>query len=334
MVILRPVYSFLSVWILFFVLLAVFSCDSEQLHEPGSKDPELRADFPPFITPVSDYFDIRKGAVPEIDQDSYQLEISGAVENPVSYSLDELRDLEMIEKTLTIECIENPSNGILLGNATWKGFNLYDLLSELGIKEGAKTVKYTCADGYYTFNSLDELKNDGVLGALYMNDSIIPPRYGFPLRIIFPGHYGVRQPGWIVSMEVLESEEEDYWGSRGWRTDTSTAIDSKIFFPAYNSRFHPGDTIAIGGAAYGAKRVSAVDVTVDDGISWIRATIKKSVDSDYAWVFWEVAYPSVSAGNLTIRSRATALDGTVQPFEDLNLFDGTNSWPAITVKIE
>jgi len=103
----------------------------------------------------------------------------------------------MIERTVTIKCIGNPVNGPLLGNATWKGFRLYELLLSLEIKEGASTVKYICADGYFTYSTLSELQNANVIDALYMNEEAIPAKYGFPLRIIFPGYYGVRQPGWI-----------------------------------------------------------------------------------------------------------------------------------------
>jgi len=62
----------------------------------------------------------------------------------------------MIERTVTLECIGNQANGNLLCNATWIGFSLFDLLAGLGIKEGVSVVKYTCADGYYTYNTLAE----------------------------------------------------------------------------------------------------------------------------------------------------------------------------------
>ena len=240
----------------------------------------------------------------------------------------------MIERTLTIECIGNPVNGYLLSNATWKGFRLYDLLFSLGIKEGTSTVKYICADGYYTYNTLAELQNADVMGALYMNGETIPSEHGFPLRIIFPGYYGVRQPGWIVEIELLESGPEDYWSRSGWKSDTSMTIDSKIFFPANNTKFTFGNSVSIGGAAYGSRRISSIDITVDDGKTWIPAIIKQELDEDFIWVFWEVILIPQSTGPLVIRSRATAQDGSVQPREDNQYLDGTNSWPAVVISVE
>jgi hypothetical protein len=315
------------------VTLASRSCESasEPESEPKPSDPAV--DFPPFITPLDTYFEYSIGHTPAIDSASYQLEIAGAVDTPAAFTLDELRKLELQEKTLTIECIGNPVNGSLIGNARWKGFKLYDLLSNLGLQEGARTVKYICADGYYTYNTLSELKNAEVLGALYMNDEPIPAAYGFPLRIIFPGYFGVRQPGWIVRIEVLESGPEDYWTKSGWKTYSPMAPDSKIFFPYSNTNVVLGDSVKIGGAAFGARRIAAVEITLDDGLSWIPANLEQKVDADYVWVFWEAVIKTQNAGPLKIRSRATALDGSVQPRDDSDVSDGYNSWPVLNITV-
>lgn len=315
------------------MVLILYSCEDESQHQQLPEDIAPILGFPDFTTPTGKYFDYRINNVPSIEGEIYQLKISGAVHNPASFSLEELRNLEMVDRTLTIECIGNPANGKLLGTASWKGFRIYDLLDSLGILDGASTVKYISADGYYTYNRLDELQNREVLGALYMNDDPIPPLHGFPLRIIFPGYYGVRQPGWIVEMEVLESGPEDYWSKSGWETDSAMTIDSKIFFPGNNSKFALGDSVRIGGTAYGAKRISSVEITLDDGTSWLPTTIYKSLDSDFVWIFWETYITHQKAGTINIRSRATAVDGSVQPGADIQYLDGTNSWPKITITL-
>jgi len=307
-------------------------CETEipDKKEPGSPDHETN--FPSFITPTAEYFDVRKGGIPTIDPDAYQLKITGAINEPVSLSLEDLRDLELVERTVTIECIGNPTDGNLLGTATWKGFLLYELLESLGIKEGASSVTYHCADGYFTYNTLEELQSKEVMGALFMNGEPIPKLYGFPLRIIFPGYYGVRQPGWIQEIEVKVNEIDDYWTR--YETDSSIAVDSQIFFPVNNEKFISGESIKIGGAAYGGNRISSVEITGDDGNTWIPAIIKDKLNQDHVWVFWEVDYTPQSTGDITIRARATTQNGLVQPREDDEIFDGINSWPSVTITVE
>lgn len=313
------------------MVLVFSSCTSEKLDKETSGNKE--AVFPDFITPSSDYYDTRIDGIPEIDGETYELKISGAVDNPRTFSLEELGKLQMVKKTLTIECIGNSANGSLIGTAEWRGFRVYDLLESLGIQEGATVVKYISADGYFTYNTLDELQEREVLGSLYMNDASIPPLYGFPLRILFPGYYGVRQPGWVVEMEVLKTGPEDFWSGSGWKTNTPMTVDSKIFFPGNNDRFNLGDSIRIGGAAYGARRISSVEVTLDKGLTWIPAVITRSMDQDYVWVFWELMISPQESGTITINSRATSADGAVQPGIDTDYLDGTNSWPEVSIKV-
>lgn len=291
-------------------------------------------EFPGFITPVDDYFDISIGGHPTIDSGTYELRIFGAVSEPAIFTLADLNGLEMLEDTVTIECMGNPSNGSLMGTAIWKGFRISDLLAEVGVSEWATVVRYRSADGYHTYNSLEEVESGEVIGALYMNGEPLRRKYGFPLRVIFPGYYGVRQPGWIVSMEVMEVLEEDYWSLSGWHTDSAMSVDSKIFFPANYSKVKTGDSIRIGGAAFGAKKIASVDITLDNGLTWLPAERYHRTGQEHVWVFWEVTVSPKEAGDLTVKSRARAEDGTPQPRDDNDYADGTNSWPSIVIVVE
>ena len=312
----------------------MISCETGSRNQKNPDGTGPRGYFPEFITPTEKYFDLSLGIIPDIKEDTYQLKISGAVDKPALFSLEQLTYLEMVEKTLTIECIGNVANGDLVGTVTWKGFRVYDLLDSLGIQDGATIIKYHCADGYFTYNTLEELQNSEVLGALYMNEESIPPMYGYPLRVIFPGYFGVRHPGWVVEIELLENSIEDYWAQSGWKTDSAMTIDSKIFFPADDDKFSVGERIWIGGAAFGSKRISSVEITVDDGKTWIPTTIRQSLNQDYVWIFWEVWYTPQLPGEITIFSRATSTDSNTQPRLDKIYYDGINSWPQVTISIE
>ena len=173
------------------------------------------ARFPDFVTANDDYFVTRIGEVPQIDAESYRLKIFGKVLQPTTSTLDELYQLEMVELPLTVECIGNSTNGTLVSTAVWKGFYLYDLLMSLGLDETATGVRYKAADGYYASHTLEQLKANKIAGALYMNDQVIPPKHGFPLRFLNPGFHGVKQPAWVTEVEVIDRPVKDYWEDRG-----------------------------------------------------------------------------------------------------------------------
>lgn len=312
-------------------MFCMHACETEAGGKDFPEGPDPMAVFPSFISPNTKYIDTRIGLIPSIDQEDYRLSISGAIKNPGLFSLADLLKLEQKKITLTTECIGNSSNGPLLATAEWRGFSLYDFLEDLGIADSASTVKYISADGYFTYNTLEELRDGDVMAALYMNDEAIPERYGFPLRIIYPGFYGVRHPGWVTAIEVLASGPEDFWSGSGWKTDSAMTIDSKIFFPLNRARYTLGDTVKIGGAAFGARRIASVEVTLDDGTSWIPCTIRESLDQDHVWVFWETHFVPETSGDFFLRSRATDSDGNIQTKLDNKPLDGVNSWPSVKI---
>ncbi len=289
--------------------------------------------FPDFITANADYYVTRIGEIPEIDAETYRLKIFGRVKQPKSLTLEELNQLEMVDFPLTVECIGNSANGTLVSTAVWKGFYLYDLLMALGLDEAATGVRYKAADGYYASHTLEQLKTNKIVGALYMNGQVIPAKHGFPLRLLNPGFHGVKQPAWVTEVEVIDQPVKDYWEDRGWDCSPPMAVDSTIFFPDDNARIKVGEPLMVGGAAFGGGRVARVDVTTDDGKTWQQAEIVQQVDQDHVWVFWEAALVFTTKGRFTIQVKATDASGNEQPAKDSDKYNGLSSWAEVAVKV-
>ena len=289
--------------------------------------------FPDFITSNKDYYVTRIGKLPDIKEDKYRLEVTGLVEKPGRWTLEELRALPEIELPLTVECIGNSPGGPLLSTAVWKGFKLYDFLVSLGLKAGATGVRYEAADGYYASHTLEQVRDNGVVGALYMNGVPIPRLHGFPLRILNPGFYGVKQPAWVTKIEVIDMPMKDYWEDRGWDCSPPMQVDSVIFFPEKNERFKRDEPIRVGGAAFGGKRIARVDITADGGKTWTEAKIVKTRDADNVWVFWEGELTFAKRGNFKINARATNIMGNTQAEEDPERYDGTGDWPVVKIRV-
>lgn len=323
----QKIFSVLVVTIIVVVVVIIGT-----IPNPPTENDDL-SDFPDFFTKNEDYFVTRIGAVPNINRDTYELEISGLVDNPRSFSLVELQALNLADLPLTIECIGNSVNGKLVSTAMWRGFNLYDLLESLGISEDATGVRYLAADGYYASHTLDQLRTNGVLGALYMNGVEIPPVHGFPLRILNPGYYGVKQPAWVVGIEVIDRPLEDYWEDRGWDTSPPIEIDTKIFFPDYPASVNASQNLRIGGCAFGGTRVKYVEYTTNGGATWDNATIIQQIDADNVWVFWEINLNFTSTGQLTLHIRATDIHSNQQKSIDDNPLDGNSAWSRLVINV-
>ena len=313
--------------LLLVIMLGFIACTSEKFAVKESG-------FPDFITSNENYYVTRIGEVPQIDASSYSLEVKGLVDRPGSFSLDELYAMEMVEVPLTVECIGNSPSGPLVSTAVWKGFRLYELLQSLGVHQDATGVRYEAADGYYASHTMEQIRDNGILAALYMNGEPILPLHGFPLRILNPGYFGVKQPAWVTSIEVIDMPMKDYWEDRGWDCSPPMDIDSIIFQPARGAKVAAGEALRISGAAFGGTRVAKVELTADKGKSWSAAEIVKKMDADNVWVFWEADLVFPQRGSYTVNVRATDIQGNTQIETDPDRYDGANDWPLIRVTVE
>jgi len=323
-----------------FILLFIAGCIGTNTKDEQTNDltgiplgHTVQHEFPPFITPTAQYFEYVSNGVPLVDKDDYRLKIYGEIDLAVELTVEDLKKLPGVNQAITVECIGNIATGNLVGTATWKGFSLEYLLDSLGIDPAAKTIKFVCADGYYSTISLEVLRNRNILGALYMNNELIPVKYGYPLRILVPGFYGVKSPAWVTEIEILDNNTLDYWDSDGWKTSEQMGPDTKIFFPPIETRWSVGDTVKIGGAAFGGRRVSAVEISFDNGRNWQKADITNSTDKDFVWVFWSAAFIPEEKGDYIVRSRAANEKGEWQPRYDDAYLDGSNGMPEIHIYV-
>jgi DMSO/TMAO reductase YedYZ molybdopterin-dependent catalytic subunit len=293
----------------------------------------LGSEFPDFFTKNEDYYITRIGKVPKIDANAYRLEVTGLVENSRSFTIDELRALPRVKLPLTMECIGNSPNGPLVSTALWEGFKLYDLLASLGLSEKSTGVIYRAVDGYFASHTMEQIKNNNVIGALYMNGEVLPAEHGFPIRILNPGFYGVKQPQWVTEMEVIDYPVKDYWEERGWDCSPPMAADNVIFSPKKTSTIKAKRKIEIIGAAFGGTRIAKVEVTTDQGRTWNDAEIVQRIDTDYVWIFWKTTLRFNRVGKYQVNSRATDIHGNVQREEDPIRYDGNNDWPVLKFQV-
>ena len=105
---------------------------AEQLAAQGPPPPAtaptgvLDADVPGvsrFITPNDDFYRIDTAlVVPQVDPDSWSLEVDGDGRPPRSSStFDDLLAMDQVEEIVTIACVSNEVGGDLVGNARWAG---------------------------------------------------------------------------------------------------------------------------------------------------------------------------------------------------------------------
>ena len=270
----------------------------------------------PEYTAVRDHYKVFIRSVPTvIDGPTWTLPITGLVENPVTYTLDDLRTMyEARDEFVTLSCISNRVGGSLIGTTYWTGVSLQDILADVKPSSDARYLKITCGDGFHETVDLDLINSDKrVMLAYNWDGKPIPFDHGFPLRIWIPDRFGMKQPKWITGIEVIGEYELGYWVSRGWSEEALVKATSVVDTVAVQSVIEDGDRrlVPIGGIAYaGARGISKVEVLVDNEPEWREAELRTPL-SDVSWVIWRYDWP-FEEGRHDFRVRCVEADGTPQ----------------------
>jgi DMSO/TMAO reductase YedYZ molybdopterin-dependent catalytic subunit len=274
----------------------------------------------PELTKTGEFYRIDINLVsPKIDGQSWRLKVDGLVDRPLDLSLQEIRSKPGQTQAITLSCISNPVGGDLISTAFLTGVPLKRLLEEAGLKAGVKEIAITAADGFYESVPLAEAIDERTLLAYDMNGEPLTSPHGFPLRIFIPGHYGMKQPKWIVRLEAIDRRGTGYWVDRGWSARAMVRTTSVV--DTVHAEAPSGDTdpVSIGGVAYsGARGISRVEVRVDDGL-WEEAELRQPALSPLSWVQWRHSILA-TRGRHTVSVRAYGGDGKLQEAEDHGTF--------------
>lgn len=268
----------------------------------------------PFVTEAKDFYRIDTVlAPPVIDPEEWSLRIHGMVENEVTLTMDELLDLPLEEHHITLTCVSNPVGGELVGNATWLGFPVRELLARARPHQDADMVLSHSFDGFTASTPIEALRDDREsLLAVGMNGQPLVPEHGFPARLVVPGLYGfVSATKWVTELEVTRFDEKTaYWTDRGWDAKAPILVASRIEVPKPLAKVAAGD-IRVGGTAWAQRSgIETVEVRLDDG-DWTKTELAEEVSID-TWRQWRAEFAEVEPGSHTLTVRATDKDGTVQ----------------------
>jgi DMSO/TMAO reductase YedYZ molybdopterin-dependent catalytic subunit len=270
----------------------------------------------PELTPVEDHYRIDINTrPPAVDEVYWRLRIGGLVDQPSEWTLAELRDgYEPMHQFVTLACISNPIGGSLVSTQRWTGVPLRLLLEEAGPGATATHLRIRGADDFFEVASLEEVMADERIMLTYAWDGLpLPPGHGFPLRIYIPDRYGMKQPKWIESIELIDQDEEGYWVRRGWDREArmkATSVIDTIGVDMMISAADETTLVPVGGIARaGSRGIAKVEVRVDNG-PWTEAEIRDPLSST-TWVLWKFEWP-FQAGDHTFAVRCIEGDGTPQ----------------------
>jgi DMSO/TMAO reductase YedYZ molybdopterin-dependent catalytic subunit len=307
-----------------------------------------------WITPADNFYEVQHyGPPPKLDAAAWRLEGMGLAGRPRTYTLEEIKKRPRIERTLFFECSGNSARTFhgSMGNATWTGTKLGDLLGELrpasdvkdvifwGVDAGEETLRGNKFRMHFARSmSLEDAMESDAMLAYEINGQPLPAGNGFPVRLIVPGWYGICNVKWLSRIELSDRRfmgrfmGRDYVnivgrevGGQTEYTEVSVTRMNVKSVVARVTRTPPGGRTKVFGAAWSGEGtpLKAVEVQIDNG-PWRPAKLEAQ-SNPYAWTFFTLDTEPLPPGKHTVVSRATDQRGRQQlPEAELNERKKTN----------
>jgi DMSO/TMAO reductase YedYZ molybdopterin-dependent catalytic subunit len=263
------------------------------------------------VTPNGDFYVTTSRNTPVVDPKTWSFAIDGLVERPLRFHYGEMLAQPKYETVMTLECISNPVGGRYLGNARWRGTLLKPLLERAGLRPNAKFAISHGAEGYTTAIPVERILSPLNFLAWEMNGERLPRQHGFPLRVFFPGKYGMKQPKWLTRIEFVDHDYTGYWESQGWSQDCQRQIQSTIDWPRDGGRISGRKVVVCGYALASEAGISKVELSTDGGRSWQPADVFSN-PSKIVWALWKYEWKNPAHGTHTLKVRAIDGRGVLQ----------------------
>jgi methionine sulfoxide reductase catalytic subunit len=156
--------------------------------------------------------------------DPWSVEVGGLVENPQTFSMDDIRaNFAQEERIYRMRCVEGWSMVI-----PWLGFPLHKLLAEVKPTPEARYVLFETAlvpdqmnaadSGMFPFPyleglRLDEAMHDLTLLATGLYNEPLQPQNGAPIRLVVPWKYGFKSSKSLVRIALVPDQPPTLWNT-------------------------------------------------------------------------------------------------------------------------
>ena len=281
------------------------------------------------------------------------LEVGGAVQNPTSLTLEDLRALPAIERAVTLECAGNgrldmrplptgePWGDYAVSTARWTGARLSDVLEQARPNADGVDVRFEGADhGSYHLRPVlaDTSTTDltfvralplahaadpaaEILIAYEMNGEPLGADHGAPFRLIAPHWYAVASVKWLKRIDVLTEAYTGEFQTGHYMYEWADRPNEPVTLMRVRARMTdpaPGSTIPTGTCTLRGKAWSGTGPVTRVELSFTGAgdwypAQLEPAQGPYQWQEWTFDWAAADAGRHTIRVRATDAAGNVQP---------------------
>ena len=149
---------------------------------------------------------------PGVIFENWTLTVSGAVQKPGEYKLDQIQTLPRVRQNTRHVCVEGWD---VIGR--FGGARLSDFLTMIGADASARFITVGCADDYYESLDMATALHPQTLLCYEMYDRPLTREHGAPLRLNVPTKIGYKQAKYLTDLKVTTVlDKVGYWEDQGY----------------------------------------------------------------------------------------------------------------------
>jgi DMSO/TMAO reductase YedYZ molybdopterin-dependent catalytic subunit len=168
------------------------------------------ARVPPGQHVVEDFPVLSAGPTPRTPLEEWTFKIDGLVDEPVSWTWEELMELPQETFTVDIHCVTSWSKL----DTGWSGVSLDTLLE--GIETAAEYVVAWCDGGYTTNLPLEDVELGKAWVVHTFNGEPLEPEHGGPARLLVPHLYFWKSAKWVRGLTLSLDDQPGFWETNGY----------------------------------------------------------------------------------------------------------------------
>jgi DMSO/TMAO reductase YedYZ molybdopterin-dependent catalytic subunit len=176
----------------------------------GRRPPVDPTRVPPGQYVTYDFPVLSAGPTPHTPLDEWSFTLSGALDEPVSWTWDELKALPSEDITVDIHCVTKWTKL----DTKWTGVSIDTLLAD--VSTSAEFITAWCDGGYTTNLPLEDVSDGKAWVAYSFDDEPLDPEHGGPARLLVPHLYFWKSAKWVRGIELRDDDTPGFWENYGY----------------------------------------------------------------------------------------------------------------------
>jgi DMSO/TMAO reductase YedYZ molybdopterin-dependent catalytic subunit len=190
------------------------------LFRSKAEDKVRKAGYDPARLPPGQYFTdkwpvLHAGDVPDVDLATWTLEVSGEVEEPLSLTYEQLRELPATDVTTDIHCVTRWSRF----DAEFKGVHWNELAKLCKPKPSARFAIAHAEQGFTANVPLAAIEDEKALVVYEADGEPLTLEHGWPVRLFVPSKYFWKSAKWLRGIELSAVDKPGFWERYGYHNE-------------------------------------------------------------------------------------------------------------------